>query len=101
LEREDLFFAYAKGILYCVYLYIIPQDVKVHNRMQVLHLEKNQRLWFCIKNVLHHNLCLQKERIHTHHCVHVFKIYMYTCYASVNANPKICFVKSASVKTWV
>jgi hypothetical protein len=101
LEIEDLFFAYAKNIVYCVYLYILPQDVRVHNRMKYCTSKKHRRLWFRIKNVLHHNLCLHKEKKYTHHCVHVFKIYMYTCYASVDANPKLCFVKSTSVKTWV
>lgn len=42
-----------------------------------------------------------KKKIHTLLCACVQNLYIHTCYASVNANPKICFVKSASVKTWV
>lgn len=44
LGKRRIFFSYAKGIVYCVYLYILPQHVRVHNRVQVLHLQKTLKV---------------------------------------------------------
>jgi len=60
LGNRRIFFSYAKGIVFiCTFSHNMLGSIikcKYHTS------KKHWRLWFYIKNVLHHNLCLDKEK---------------------------------------